>query len=264
MTSPLLSRSRPQRRAASQPDSPAGVILQERNRRVEGYRQLVRPIALHYARWTRESSDDLIQVGLLGLIRAAELYRPERSVPFAAFARPHIRGAMLHYLRDKAPCIRLPRRQAELQDKLSRLERCQLPGSGGSSPEQVCRQLGLTREQWVRLQEQRQLRRPCRLEPDQILHLASAPEPGIQEEGGEVPPVEAMLAILEPRQRLVVSRVVLAGWSYRRIGAEMKVSPMTVQRLLRRGLDRLRDHLDASGFSFGDRDDPAASAAPAC
>ena len=260
-TSPLRSRSG--RSTPSLPRLAEARSLQQRNRRVEGYRQLVRPIALHYARCTREPSEDLIQVGLLGLIRAAELYSPDRAVPFAAFARPHIRGAMLHYLRDKAPSIRLPRRQAELQEKLAQLERCPPPGSAGRSVEGLCRQLGVTREQWNLLQQQRQLRRICSLEQERIDRLA-APAAEAPEEGPEAPAVQAMLAILEPRQRLVVSRVVLGGWSYRRIGAEMGVSPMTVQRLLRRGLDRLRDPLDAVGFSSGDRGGRGASAAPAC
>jgi RNA polymerase sigma-B factor len=65
---------------------------------------LVAPIARHYARLTRESADDLTQVGLLGLLRAAERFVASRGLPFEPFARQHIRGAILHYLRDQAPC----------------------------------------------------------------------------------------------------------------------------------------------------------------
>ena len=61
-----------------------------RNRRVEQYQAVVRPLALHYSRCCRESFDDLLQVGLMGLIRAAELYREDRHTPFEAFARPHM------------------------------------------------------------------------------------------------------------------------------------------------------------------------------
>jgi DNA-directed RNA polymerase specialized sigma subunit len=69
--------------------------LRLRNLRVQTYRQLVRPIALHYSRCSSEACEDLTQVGLLGLIRAAELYRRDRSVPFESFARPHMHGLKL-------------------------------------------------------------------------------------------------------------------------------------------------------------------------
>jgi len=97
--------------------------LQQRNQRVNHYRGLVTPIAVHYGRRCPEPLDDLVQVvGLLGLLRAAELYQPQTTTPFEAFARPHIRGAILHYLRDSALSVRLLRRQMELHDKLRQLK----------------------------------------------------------------------------------------------------------------------------------------------
>ena len=92
------SAARQGKRSAPIPD----IALQQRNLRVQTYRQLVRPIALHYSRCSSEACEDLLQVGLLGLIRAAELYRTERSVPFTAFARPHMYGT--------AKLLRLPAR----------------------------------------------------------------------------------------------------------------------------------------------------------
>lgn len=211
--------------------------LQHRNRRVELYRNLVRPVAMHYAHRCPESCEDLIQVGLLGLIRAAELYRPETGTPFEAFARPHVRGAILHYLRDEAPRVRLPRRQAELQERLQRLEAGCRDLNAAASGELLRRQLGLDAEQWQLLQRQRLLNRPMPLEEAQLEALA-APQVNEPTESGVQ--IEALLNRLEPRQRRVVRQVVLEGCSYRRLAQQMAVSPMTVQRLLRRGLDSLR------------------------
>lgn len=44
--------------------------------------------------------NDLISVGVLGLIDAAGRYRPSMGVPFDAFARRRVQGAMLDALRD--------------------------------------------------------------------------------------------------------------------------------------------------------------------
>lgn len=237
-----------------------------RNRRVEQYRAVVRPLALHYARCSRESFEDLLQVGLLGLIRAAELFNEDRRTPFEAFARPHIRGAILHYLRDAAPMVRLPRRQAELQERFNRLSRHPIlladPGRGITL---LSGTLGVTPAEWQRLELQRLLARPANLDdPCLVEAVASqtASGPCRQEEPG--PSAAMLLGLLDPRTQLVVRQVVLAGWSYRRLGRQMDVSPMTVKRLLHKGLEQLRRELDARGLTPGDQPDRGASAAPGC
>jgi len=223
--------------SSSQPSSRASASLRRRNRRVESHRHLVRPLALHYARRCQEPLEDLHQVGLLGLIRAAELYRPDQGTPFESFARPHIRGAILHYLRDDAPSVRLPRRQAELQERLQR--------HAGQLEDSACLQLrqrlGVDENTWRLLLRHRQLCRPLPLEEMRFEELA-APEQGCGEE--RLVALRQLLDQLEPRQRQVVRHVVLHGWSYRRLAAQMQVSPMTVQRLLHRGLARLREQLE--------------------
>ena len=48
-------------------------------------------------------------MGCLGLIKAYNRYDAQRGAPFPSFAKPHIRGAILHFLRDRVGLIRLPR-----------------------------------------------------------------------------------------------------------------------------------------------------------
>ena len=70
---------------------------------------MVRSIALHYAQQTGLETDDLLQVGCLSLIKAYNRYEAQRGAPFPSFAKPHIRGAILHFLRDKGGLVLLPR-----------------------------------------------------------------------------------------------------------------------------------------------------------
>lgn len=241
----------------------ASAALRRRNRRVETYRDLVRPLALHYAQRCQESWEDLLQVGMLGLIRAAELYRSEQGTPFPAFARPHIRGAILHYLRDEAPSVRLPRRQAELQERLQRLEN-RGPASDGratSAGAGLRERLGVDEARWNLLQRHRQLCRPLPLEGAHLEELA-APEVGQGEE--RLVALRELLDQLDPRQKLVVRQVVLGGCSYRRLATQMQVSPMTVQRLLHRGLATLRDQLEARELRTDRPGCPAGSALQGC
>lgn len=255
--------------------------LRQRNQRVETYRALVRPLAIHYARCSQESSEDLIQVGLLGLIRAAELYSRKRKIPFEAFARPHIRGAILHYLRDVAPRVRLPRRQAELQERLNRmfskLLAEQRPGdrNPGISPDACRRQLGVSDEQWILLTRQREMNKALPLESAPPLEREMAIPVGTfrpedpEEDAGPLHSsaaerVRLLLDQVDEREREVLRRVVLNGCSYRNVALDMGISPMTVQRLLKRGLNELRERLDAEEFRRNRRVDRVASVPPGC
>ena len=94
--------------------------LKRRNRQIQDNLHLVRPIAHHYAQQTGLESDDLLQVGCLGLIKAYNRYEAQRGAPFPSFAKPHIRGAILHFLRDRAGLVRLPRAVEERAMKMMR------------------------------------------------------------------------------------------------------------------------------------------------
>lgn len=235
--------------------------IRRRNGRVDRYRQLVRPIALHYAGCSPEPLDDLIQVGLMGLLRAAELFNEASATPFDAFARPHIRGAILHYLRDRLQPIRLPRR---LQEQLDRRRRCiaDLRETTGFAPpdEQLRLAMGLSANQWGQLERARLLNKLMPLDADLMEQIAAEPseDAPLAEDTGAA--LEA-LGGLDPALAAVVQRVVLAGWSYRRTAQQLAISPMTVQRRLHKGLALLRQKLNVS---LRPALNPAPSAVPAC
>lgn len=86
-----------------------------RNQLVELNLGLVRKEAHHWVHQCTESYEDLIQVGCIGLIRAIERFDLAKGVAFSSFALPYIRGEVQHYLRDKSPTVRIPRRWQALQ-----------------------------------------------------------------------------------------------------------------------------------------------------
>jgi RNA polymerase sigma-B factor len=215
-----------------------------RNQRVSRYLQLVRPVAVHYARCCREPLDDLIQVGLLGLLRAAELYSQAVGTPFDAFAKPHIRGAILHYLRDAAPLLRLPRRLGERQHQVRRFRRQWLALHGCEPQVQDLRAaLGLSQPQWDQLQQASRLAVVVPLDASR-LEQELAPAVEVVDQQREL--AISALGQLQPGLRDVVRQVVLEGRSYRTAAAALQVSPMTVQRRLHRGLAELRRLLSSS------------------
>ena len=83
--------------------------LKRRNSQIQDNLHLVHPIARHYSQQTGLENDDLLQVGRLGLIKACNRYNTLRGANIPSCAKPHIRGAILHFLRDSVGLIRLPR-----------------------------------------------------------------------------------------------------------------------------------------------------------
>ena len=183
-----------------------------RNARVESHMLLVKPLARRYAAKTGQDPDDLQQVGLMGLLRAAERYEGQRDIPFPVFARPHIRGAILHYLRDKAAIIRLPR---AVQDSNRDT------GVGFNAATQQRRLVPLEEDLISQASDQCNVldQMEKRRQLDQAMHRLSRNEQG---------------ALVE---------VILKGRSLRDVAQQTGVSAMTIQRRVKRGLAQLREKL---------------------
>lgn len=81
-------------------------MLLRRDELIEQHLYLVAPIAQRVLRKVPPSfeRDDLMQLGYLGLLRAATRYRPREynNTPFTAYARPRIRGEILDGIRRKS------------------------------------------------------------------------------------------------------------------------------------------------------------------
>ena len=75
---------------------------EQRDRLVMEHIGLVKTLAQRLAQRlpSQVELSDLVSVGVLGLIDAAARYKPTLGVPFDAFARRRVQGAMLDSLRD--------------------------------------------------------------------------------------------------------------------------------------------------------------------
>ena len=85
---------------------------------VEVAMEYVKKIASGVAMQSGIPSEDLVQVGSIGLIKAIELFDPSKSAKFKTYGGYLIRGEIKHYLRDKASMIRAPRELQELVSKI--------------------------------------------------------------------------------------------------------------------------------------------------
>ncbi|MFJ8667665.1 SigB/SigF/SigG family RNA polymerase sigma factor [Streptomyces sp. NPDC093600] len=67
-----------------------------------------------------EPTEDIIQVGTIGLIKAIDRFETSRDVEFSAFALPTIVGEMKRFFRDTSWAVQVPRRLQELRIELAK------------------------------------------------------------------------------------------------------------------------------------------------
>jgi RNA polymerase sigma-B factor len=128
--------------------------------------------ARHYHVPGGEPLEDLMQVALLGLVKAIDRYDPERGVAFVSFAEPTIRGELRRHFRDATWAIHVPR---ELQERVRLVDR---------TTERLSAELG-------RSPTANELADACELDIHdalEALHAARSSRPQPLEPGREPPP----------------------------------------------------------------------------
>jgi RNA polymerase sigma factor FliA len=125
----------------------------ERNRLVIEHVGLVKAIASRLAQRLPATVEvsDLVGVGVVGLIEAAQRYEPQTGVPFDAFARQRLRGAMLDALRDLDWAPRSQRRSRRLYDDAVARLRHELGREPGD--DQIAGAMGLSEEEFAKVRD---------------------------------------------------------------------------------------------------------------
>lgn len=230
-----------------------------RNRLVEINLGLVRKEAHHWRHQCQESFDDLMQIGSLGLIQAIERFDITRGLAFSSFAMPYIRGEIQHYLRDKSPTMRLPRRLVALHRLVKRTIPVLRQELGRSPTEDEVRQhLEISAEDWREMQVVRQ---------NTFLLSLDAPTQQADGEGaplGDVVPdaryrnfqlvqedrhrLQLALSQLESRTRTILEFVFLYDLTQKETAERLGISAVTVSRQVKKGLDKLYKLLNTEIF----------------
>jgi RNA polymerase sigma-B factor len=227
--------------------------LELRNRLVILHEPLVRHLVNQFSPGVGHSSEDLLQVGFLGLIGAIERFNPETGVRFMTFAVPTIVGVLKRYLRDHGWLVRAPRQLRELGTRLSQL-RADLEQRLGRSPTvlEMAEAAGVTEERLLHAMDLNGILWPASLD---------APPPETSGDGtasfwetvGQIDPriaaveereaLRRALESLEPRQRAILHFRFFGHASQAEIAKRLGISQMHVSRLQRRALKLLKAEL---------------------
>jgi RNA polymerase sigma-B factor len=217
---------------------------------VDRYTKLVRACVRQY-RGSPEPTEDLIQVGYVGLLKAINNYDPEVGDSLAAYAQPCVYGEIKRHFRDKRWQIHVRRSAQELLLELRKTSE-ELTHQLGRAPEQaeLADRLGVSEDD---MQEARQadlvfstysLDAPLsdRDDPALLADMLGDDDPGVE----HAIDMEALNAhwgeLPEREQRILVLRF-YGNLTQTEIGARLGISQMHVSRLMARALAHLRSRL---------------------
>jgi hypothetical protein len=105
---------------------------------------LAEKIAGNFARRTVHHKEDLLQLAMIGLIKAARRYDPSRG-PFRPYERTYANGEITHFLRDNGFLLKVPPTWRELHARGQRLL------TSGVGVGEMLKRLGISREQWIQI-----------------------------------------------------------------------------------------------------------------
>jgi RNA polymerase sigma-B factor len=210
---------------------------------------VARSIASRY-RSKGVDSDDLEQVAYLGLVKAANGYRPAESSAFLSYAVPTIRGELKRYFRDCAWTVRPPRRVQEMQGSIAAAEPELIQRLGHVPTDQeTAEALGTEASEIAEASSVRGCFNALSLDaPGSAEGGTSLLETVANAEDGydlveNVHTLTPAVACLGDRDKRILELRFCSGFTQEEIGNELGVSQMQVSRLLRGILEKLRSEL---------------------
>jgi len=217
---------------------------------VERYQRLVRSCVRQY-RGSPEPTEDLMQVGYVGLLKAINNYDPEVGDSLSAYAQPCVSGEIKRHFRDKRWQIHVRRSAQELLLELRKATE-ELTHQLGRPPAEaeLAERLGVSKDD---MQEARQadlvfstysLDAPLsdRDDPAMLADVLGDDDPGV----AHTIDMEAISThweeLPEREQRILVMRF-YGNLTQTEIGERLGISQMHVSRLLARALSHLKSRL---------------------
>jgi RNA polymerase sigma-B factor len=193
-----------------------------------------------------EPYDDLLQVGMLGLLKAIERFDEEVGNSFVAYAMPTVLGELRRYFRDHTWSVHVPRRAKELRSAIhGAVEALTKELSRPPRVDEIAEHLGVSEENVLEGLEASAAYRAASLQRTlDDRPQGEIPELGFQDQGFATTVDRAalrkLLATVPERERRIVYLRFYENLSQAEIAALVGTSQVHVGRLLTKTLGRLR------------------------
>ncbi|MET4647829.1 RNA polymerase sigma factor SigF [Streptomyces sp. NPDC006539] len=221
-----------------------------RNTLIEMNMSLVRYAAGRFRSRGPEEMEDIVQVGMIGLIKAIDRFELTREVEFTSFAVPYIVGEIKRFFRDTSWAVHVPRRLQEARVQLARANE-ELRSRLGRTPTtmELSELMSLPEDEVVEAQLASNGYKSTSL--DAAINGSEDGEAAladfIGDEDAALGLVEdfhalaPMIAELDERDRKIIHWRFVEELTQAQIGERLGVSQMHVSRLMSRLLARLRE-----------------------
>ncbi|WP_274308348.1 RNA polymerase sigma factor SigB [Solibacillus daqui] len=220
------------------------------------YQQLVESIARKYSHG-KSYYDDIVQVGMLGLLGAIRRFDPSFGRSFEAFAVPTIVGEIKRFLRDKTWDVHVPRRIKELGPRIkSAVEALTTELQRSPSISEIATYLEVQEEDVLEAMEMgrsyQALSMDHSIESDSDGSTVSLFDVvGKEDDGYEITNrrmiVTDVMNVLNDRERQIIQFTYLDQLSQKEAGERLGISQMHVSRIQRKAIKKLQDAIVSSG-----------------
>jgi RNA polymerase sigma-B factor len=219
---------------------------------LEHFQSMIQMAARKMSRNRSDLYEDLFQVGQMSLLRSLQKYDETLGNPFEAYAMTSMVGHMKNYLRDKSWYIQVPRR---IKEKGAQIQKAidELTVQLKKSPDvkDIAKYLELTEEETIEILAGREFYQLASLDvplsTDEgsavVGDLVSSPEDEYQSVDQHLDLEDAM-ENLGKAERKVLDLVYNKGLSQRNIADLLGISQMSVSRIQKKAVSKLRDELD--------------------
>ncbi|MCK8679014.1 MULTISPECIES: RNA polymerase sigma factor SigF [Streptomyces] len=221
-----------------------------RNTLIEMNMSLVRYAAGRFRSRGADEMEDIVQVGMIGLIKAIDRFELSREVEFTTFAVPYIVGEIKRFFRDTSWAVHVPRRLQEARVELARATE-ELRTRLGRTPtvKELAELMNLTEEEVTEARLASNGYNSSSL--DAAINGAEEGEAALADFiGAEDHAMELvedfhalapLIAALDERDRRIIHMRFVEELTQSQIAEHLGCSQMHVSRLLSRTLKRLRE-----------------------
>jgi RNA polymerase sigma-B factor len=199
--------------------------------------------------------EDIVQVGMIGLIKAIDRFELSREVEFTSFAIPYVVGEIKRFFRDTSWAVHVPRRLQEARVQLARATE-ELRSRLGRTPtvKELAELMSLPEDEVIEARLASNGYTSASL--DATLSSSEDGESALADFIGtddralelveDFHALAPMIAALDERDRKIIHMRFVEELTQAEIGERLGVSQMHVSRLLSRCLARLREGMLAT------------------
>ncbi|WP_066370620.1 RNA polymerase sigma factor SigB [Neobacillus fumarioli] len=218
------------------------------------YTPLIASLARKYSKG-KNFHEDLMQVGMIGLLVSLKRYDPAYGKSFESFLIPTVIGEMKRFLRDKTWSVHVPRRIKELWPKVKAAVD-ELTNLNQRSPKikEIAQFLNISEEEVLEAMEIGKSYQAASVDQSTdssydensrtLLEIIGNPDKGYEKVDQKLL-IRDALHVLTKREREIIHCLFIENKSQRETGDQLGISQMHVSRLQKRAIEKLRQELSS-------------------